>query len=228
MQAHVRLQLDQRLPCRSDSTGGGLPLLCTLNCASVPEEVRVAYGLSREEISTLATAERAGCDGLSFIPYLVGERTPNWPHSSGALVGIRPGSLARPGLLYRAALEGATFSLLAGLRAMQEHGVPADCHEVRLVGGGSKSALWRRIIADAFQMRVALPSEPESAALGAALQAAAHVAGAKDVGQWITANHDAPVKLSIDPDPSMKEVYGEALALYQARAADLFKPRGHD
>ncbi|KAL1514897.1 hypothetical protein AB1Y20_003979 [Prymnesium parvum] len=205
-----------------DATGGGLPLLCTLNCASVPEEVRAAYGLSRDEITALAEAEPIGCEGLTFVPYLVGERTPNWPHASGALVGLRAGHLSRPGLLYRAALEGATFSLLAGLRAMQERGVPADCAEVRLVGGGSKSPLWRRIIADSFQMRVACPAEPESAGLGAALQAAAHVAGADDIGEWISSRHDAPVKLSVEPNAAVKEAYKAALAVYEKRAVALF------
>ena len=193
-----------------DATGGGLPLLCTLNCATVPEEVRAAYGLTRDQISDLASSEPIGCEGLSFLPYLVGERTPNWPHASGALVGLRPGHLSRPGLLYRAALEGATFSLLKGLASMQQHGLPMDCQEIRLVGGGSKSDLWRRIIADAFGMRVTLPAEPESAGLGAALQAAAAVAGAADIGQWIIDHHDPPVELTVDPDPSTKVELGGA------------------
>ena len=52
-----------------DATGGGLPLLCTLNCASVPEEVRLGYGLSRCEIEALAAEDAAvGCEGLSFLP----------------------------------------------------------------------------------------------------------------------------------------------------------------
>jgi xylulokinase len=176
-----------------DATGGGLPLLCTLNCASVPEEVRAGYGLSRDEISVLEAPEPVGCEGLAFLPYLVGERTPNWPHASGVLAGIRPGTLSRPGLVYRAALEGVAFSLRDGLANMAEHGLPAGCDEVRLVGGGSKSALWREIVSDALQMRVACPTQPESAALGAALQAAAVVAGAEELGEWIEANHPAPV-----------------------------------
>lgn len=188
----------------------------------MPEEVRAAYGLSRDEITALAEKEPIGCEGLTFVPYLVGERTPNWPHASGALVGIRAGHLARPGLIYRAALEGSTFSLLVGLRAMQQHGVPEDCDELRLVGGGSKSPLWRRIIADSFQMRVACPAEPESAGLGAALQVAAHAAGAADIGEWITAEHDPPVSLTVEPDPSSVGAYKEALALFETRSQDLF------
>ena len=59
-----------------------------------------------------AEARRA-CSSLSHCMLSAGERTPNWPGSSGVLIGLRPGQM-RPGLLYRAALEGATYSLLNG------------------------------------------------------------------------------------------------------------------
>ena len=64
-------------------------------------------------ITPLAEAEEPGCDGVNFLPYITGERTPNWPNSTGVLSGLRPGSL-KPGVVYRAALEGATYSLLRG------------------------------------------------------------------------------------------------------------------
>lgn len=51
-----------------------------------------------------------------MLPYLIGERTPPWPQATGAFLGLRPGMLARPGLLYRAALEGSTFALADGIR----------------------------------------------------------------------------------------------------------------
>ncbi len=76
-------------------------------------QVRKSFGLDHETITQLAEKEAAGSSGVNFLPYITGERTPNWPHSSGVLTGLRPGSM-RPGLLYRAAMEGATFSLLAG------------------------------------------------------------------------------------------------------------------
>ena len=75
--------------------------------------MRISFGLDHETITQLAEKEAAGSSGVNFLPYITGERTPNWPHSSGVLTGLRPGSM-RPGLLYRAAMEGATFSLLAG------------------------------------------------------------------------------------------------------------------
>jgi xylulokinase len=78
-------------------------------------QVRLCHPtIEQEELTHLAMLEGAGCEGISFLPYITGERTPNWPHASGGILGIRPGTLQRPGLLYRAALEGATFSLLAG------------------------------------------------------------------------------------------------------------------
>ncbi len=209
-----------------DATGGGLPLMCTLNCASVPEEVRSGYGLDRDRIADLASAEAVGSEGLSFLPYLAGERTPNWPHASGALVGIRAGQLSRPGLVYRAALEGVTFSLRAGLGAMRSHGM-AGIGEARLVGGGSKSALWRQIVADALQLRVAVPAVPESAARGAALQAAAMAAGvrADEIGGWISSEHDCAVENVVEPsaDPAVAQAYDEAYARYDQHGRALFE-----
>jgi len=205
-----------------DATGGGLPLVCTLNCAAAPEEVRTGYGLSRAEIGALAEAEPIGCEGITMLPYLAGERTPNWPDASGVIHGLRPGHLARPGLLYRAALEGATFSLRAGIEAMKQHGLPERLDEVRLVGGGSKSALWRQILADALQVRVACPCEAESAALGAALQSAALDAAADDIGAWILTNHDPLVGDVVEPEPAVACQYDEAFARYQTLGTTLF------
>ena len=153
-----------------DATGHHLPLLCLQNCTSALNEVARGYGMPHEELARLAADEPPGCGGLTFLPYVSGERTPNWPHATGALLGVSPG-LLRPGAVYRAALEGVTFALLAGYDRMRELGV--DAKELRLVGGGSSNKLWRQIIADAFQLPLRFPAEPESAALGAALQAAA-------------------------------------------------------
>ncbi|GIM00695.1 hypothetical protein Vretimale_5633 [Volvox reticuliferus] len=154
-----------------DATGAYLPLLCTLNCTRVLEEVREAFGLDHTALTALAEKEPAGCGGVIWLPYMIGERTPCWPHACGALFGLRAGSL-RPGLVYRAAIEGATLSLLSGFRRMVRAGLQPS-RRLRLVGGGAKNALWRQVVADAFQMEVLLPAEPDSAALGAALQVGA-------------------------------------------------------
>jgi len=204
-----------------DAAGGGLPLVCTLNCGTVPEEVRAGYAISLEEIQRMAEDVAPGCEGVTFVPFLAGERTPNLPTASGTILGIRAGHLASPGLLYRAALEGTTFALKAGLEVMQQHGLPKPISQLRLVGGGSRSALWRRVVADAFNAEVACPVEAESAALGAALQAAGVDAGAKDLAAWILENHDAPVSQVISPDPEGVAALQEANRLYSERVAQL-------
>ena len=141
------------------------------------------------------------------------------------------GHLARPGLLYRAALEGATFSLRGGYDAMagMPGGMPGydQLAEVRLVAGGARSALWRQTVADAFGVRVACPAEPKSAALGAALQAAAVDAGAGDeIGEWIAAHHDPPVAAVVEPSPEGVAALEEAFGLYSERAAAMFAGGG--
>ena len=154
----------------------------------------------------------------------------------------------RPGLVYRAALEGVAFSLRAGLREMRAYGVGSTLSaaggdssaaretgaylELRLVGGGSKNKLWRRIIADALACPVTIPSQPESAALGAALQVAAAVAlrhsrepeeEAIGIGEWIHRHHDAPLDGDpILPDTSTATAYAQAFRLYEERALGLF------
>nr|MBC8329061.1 xylulokinase [Planctomycetota bacterium] len=104
-----------------DATGAWLPLLCTMNCTTVTEEVRAAFGLGLDELTALAEAVPPGCDGLSFLPYLAGERSPDWPRASGVLHGLRAGGL-RPGPLFRAAMEGASFALLLGHERLRRFG----------------------------------------------------------------------------------------------------------
>lgn len=92
---------------------------------------------------------------------------------------------------------------------------------VRLVGGGSKNTLWRQIVADVLRKPVMLPSTAESAALGAALQAAAVHQGA-DVAAFVEANPPEMEGAEIEPDPKNEEVYAEALQRHVAAGSALF------
>ena len=93
----------------------------------------------------------------------------------------------------------------AGMRMLEKYGVTAN--ELRVVGGGSKNRLWRRIIADAFQLPLRFPAEPESAALGGALQAAAVCAGVP-VAEYVAENEPpceeevsiSPFRIMCSPD----------------------------
>lgn len=101
--------------------GKWLPLMCTMNCTGCPEEVQNAFSLSLKEATDLAAQEPPGCEGVNILPYFMGERTPDWPHSRGSILGLTPGMLQRPGLLYRSALEGSTFSLATGIALCAPH-----------------------------------------------------------------------------------------------------------
>jgi xylulokinase len=151
------------------STGGWLPLLCTMNVTGVTEQVRSLFGWSLAELEAAAAGAPAGSDGLTLLPYLDGERTPNLPKGTGAYFGLTRRTMAQ-GHLARAAIEGATLGMNYGLRRLAVLGVKA--REIRLTGGGARSALWRQIAADIFGVPVVAMAQDESAALGGALQAA--------------------------------------------------------
>jgi xylulokinase len=151
------------------STGGWLPLLCTMNVTSVTEGVRELLGLDRAGFERLVAATPAGAGGLLLLPYLAGERTPNVPLGSGVLLGLNRANLDR-GSLARAAMEGVTLGMNYGLRRLGELGVRP--REIRVTGGGARSAAWRQMMADIFGVPVVGMREDEGAALGAALQAA--------------------------------------------------------
>jgi xylulokinase len=88
----------------------------------------------------------------------------------------------KPELMARAAMEGATLGLAYGLERMKELGIVPS--EIRLTGGGSKSAIWRQICADIFNCPVVTLAQSEGAALGAAIQAQAAVQTSKSIAGW--------------------------------------------
>ncbi len=154
-----------------DSTGGWLPLLCVMNAGGVLEEVREHARAPNDHAALTRAAQgvEPGCGGVLFMPYLMGERAPNLPGASGALLGMRHGSLD-PAVLYRAAIEGVSLNLGWGVERMRALGIRVDA--VRLVGGGARNPLWAQVLADVLDAPVHVLAETESAALGAALQAA--------------------------------------------------------
>jgi len=151
------------------SCGGGLPLLCTMNVTRVLDQVRTLFGWGHRQFDRAAAAVPAGAGGLMLLPYFEGERTPNLPDGTGVLFGLNAATLS-PGGLARAALEGVTLGLNYGLGRLRALGLRP--REIRLTGGGARSALWRQTAADVFGVPVVAMQEDEGAALGAALQAA--------------------------------------------------------
>jgi gluconokinase len=113
-----------------------------------------------------AARAEAGCGGLLFLPYLLGERAPHWAGDARAVYLGLTREHRRHHLL-RAALEGVCLQLAVVLTSLEE----ADVHvrEIRATGGFSRSPLWRRILASAFGRPVGFASSPEGSSLGAAL-----------------------------------------------------------
>ena len=148
-----------------DSTGGWLPLACTLNCTSATEWARGLFGMEHADVDAAITSGRA--PELAFLPYLSGERTPNRPEASGVFVGLRPDH-GREAIVC-AVVEGVTFGLAYALEALSRAGVAPG--EVTLIGGGSASDAWAQLCADVFELPVVRPQIVEAAASGAARQA---------------------------------------------------------
>lgn len=152
-----------------DSTDRWLPLVCTMNVTVVTELVRKWFAWDLAELERQVSSVPVGADGVSFLPYLNGERTPNLPQGHGVIHGLT-GAASSPAHLARAAMEGATLGLAYGLRRFAELGLSPS--EIRLTGGGTKSAVWRQISADCFGVPVVALATAEGAGLGGAIQAA--------------------------------------------------------
>jgi xylulokinase len=133
----------------------------------------LAPGVAFEELVEEAAEVPPGSDGLLFLPYLTGERTPYPdPLARGAFVGLTVHHGRAH--LTRAVLEGVAFGMRDSLELMRSAGIqPPD--QIRATGGGSRSALWRRILADVLGASIVTTPSAEGAAQGAATLAAVGV-----------------------------------------------------
>ena len=130
----------------------------------------LAPGVAFADLSAEAASVPAGSDGLLFLPYLTGERSPHPdPLARGAFVGLTVSHERRH--LTRSVMEGVAFGLRDGLDLMMGAGMPAPT-QVRASGGGTASPVWRQILADVLAAEVATVTTTEGAAYGAGLLAA--------------------------------------------------------
>jgi D-xylulose kinase len=150
------------------STGGWLPLVCTMNVTVSTELTRELLRLSVSDFNKTAYTAELGAGGILLLPYFNGERTPALPTAKAVFFGLTSTNY-NPRNLARASMEGATFGLRYGLDVLKQLGINPS--EIRLVGGGAKSSLWRQMVADVFNCPVVCPESSEAGAVGAALQA---------------------------------------------------------
>ncbi len=192
-----------RLASFASSTGVWLPLLCTMNCTVASETLRKLFELDVKVFDAAADKAGPGAGGLMMLPFFNGERVPDYPHGEGVLLGMRQGNVSRENIA-RATLEGVTYEFILGLDAFRENGI--DVSSLTLTGGGSKSRVWRQLVADMTQCPVRVPVIREAAAFGAALHGMWCLEGGRieDVGREHIAYDDST---SAYPDESQKEIY---------------------
>jgi xylulokinase len=190
-----------------DSTGGWLPLLCTMNVTNTTEIFKSLFGLSNRRLGSLAAKAAPGSGGLLFLPFVDGERVPVLPFSSAVFFGLNRRTF-NAAHLARSVMEGAILNLGYGFARMRSLGLRPD--EIRATGGGSKSRLWLQIAADILGTPVVTLREQEAAAYGGALQSIwcyLSEKGQKADIREITAARISLGRLSAEPDAANAGVY---------------------
>lgn len=138
------------------------------NAGLALEWVRGILGLSWSEVYEATNAVPLGCEGLTFLPYLTGERTPHLdPHARGTWVGL--GLHHKRSHLMWAALEGVAFAIKQGMEAIAIADVPIS--NLRLAGGGTLEPAWRQLLATVLQVPLYSITVPAASARGAAILA---------------------------------------------------------
>ncbi|WP_433217069.1 xylulokinase [Dactylosporangium sp. CS-047395] len=193
----------------ADASGRHLPLVATLNAARVLTAAANLLGVSLSTLDELALAAEPGAGGLTLLPYLDGERTPNLPNARGLLNGLTRAN-AGPANLARAAYEGMLCGLADGLDAVRGLGVPVE--RVLLIGGAAASAAVRAIAPGLLGVPVSVPAPGEYVALGAARQAAWALKGSDEAPEWPVSAADATAL----PTEGVRKVYGDVRDRAQA------------
>jgi xylulokinase len=185
----------------ADATGRFLPLVATVNAARVLTLTAGLLGTDAAGLSELALAAPPGAGGLTLLPYLDGERSPNRPDATGVLNGITSTSLTRENLA-RAAVEAVLCSLADGIGNLAACGIIPE--RVVLIGGAARSPAVRSIAPAVFGVPVTVPEPAEYVALGAARQAAWALSGAAEPPDW---PGPAAATFTAGPRPEIRDRY---------------------
>ena len=193
------------------SAGGSLQWfrnqLCQAEIAAARKKKIDPYELITEQ----AAAAPAGSEGLFFLPYLSGERTPHAdPHARGSWVGLslRHGK----GHMARSVMEGATYAMRDSLEIAKAMDIPV--REIRLSGGGARSEFWRQMQADIYGQPVVTINAEEGPAYGVALLAAAGTGAYRDVVEACKATISVVTKTPAKA--AAKKTYNAAYPVYQS------------
>ena len=185
-------------------------LAVTLSAGGSLRWWRDVTGLGYDELVAEAETLSPGSEGLVFLPYLTGERTPHLdPTATGAFVGLT--ARHARGHMTRALMEGVLFSLRDGIEIMRALDIRPT--EIRAIGGGASSRLWLQLQADVYGAPVHRLAIEEGAAYGAALLGHVVAGTFADVEEAtsVVRTLDGPT----EPDPTAAAVYDETYAVYR-------------
>ena len=172
---------------------------------------QLAPGSNYEDLMTEAAQAPAGSQGLQWLPYLMGERTPHLDATArGGWVGLTARHTRAD--LIRSILEGVSYSQKDCLDIVEELGVPVE--SVRASGGGARSPFWRQILADVFRKRVSMLSSQEGSAYGAALLAMTGTCEFSSVTEACSATISESA--SVDPREREARIYANGHMIYKA------------
>ena len=172
--------------------------------------------LDFEQLNEEAAAVEVGSDGLTFLPYLYGERTPHADADArGVFFGIS--GKHKRGHFIRSVMEGVSFALKDSLELIKARGV--EIEEVRLIGGGAKSELWQQITADIFDETISLLNIEQGPAFGAAIIAGVGVGVFSDFESIV--EELVEVVKTVEPVPENVKTYNKNYKIYQNLYNDL-------
>lgn len=206
----------ENLAAFCSSTGGWLPLLCTMNCTVGTELTRRLFETNVKAFDAEAEKAEPGSSGIITLPFFTGERTPNLPNGKGCIVGMTDTNMKRENI-FRSTMEAAIFGMRLGLDTFKK--LRFTPREIRLIGGGANSPLWRQIAADVLDLPVVVPVYKEAAALGAGIQALWVLQSKAESNQSIKQLTDLHVKLDENtrcvPHPPTVSLYNKSYERYR-------------
>ena len=183
------------------------------------KETAEHLGISAYELINLEIDQvMPGAEGLFFLPYLLGERSPRWnPHARGAFIGLTIRHTRAH--MYRAVLEGVTMNLRVILDAFRAQGTVIE--SMRVIGGGASGRVWNQIMADMYGMPVQrLAILEEATSMGAALVGGVGVGLYDDFDMIHQMN---AVASTVEPNPRSQALYEEMLPIFN-RLYDALAP----
>ena len=188
----------------ADATGNFLPLVCTLNAARILSATAQLLRVDFDEFARLARAAKPGSGGLTFLPYLDGERTPNLPHARGSLHGMTRENMTAENIA-RSAIEGMFGGLSDAVQALTNLGVGVN--RVIVIGGAAANSAVLDVAATMFDAPVEVPPAGEYVADGAARQAAWALSELDSPPVWDSLNPGITHRVDPIAVPEIRERY---------------------